>query len=125
MPKILVVDDEFGIGELLREILNDEDHEVTLAINGRQGLELIVKDPPDLVFLDFMMPVLNGAEMLKAMTADLRMAQIPVIIMSSLPEATVSERAEGYVAFVRKPFQIATILAVTATALASREKTAC
>ena len=125
MAKILVVDDEFGIGELLREILNDEDHEVALAINGRQGLELIVKDPPDLVFLDFVMPVLNGAEMLKAMTADRRMAQIPVIIMSSLPEATVSERAKGYVAFVRKPFHIATILAVTATALASREKTAC
>ena len=67
MAKILVVDDEFGIGELLREILSDEDHDVTLAINGRQGLELIVKEQPDLVFLDFMMPVLNGAGMLKAM----------------------------------------------------------
>ena len=48
-----------------------------------------------------------------------------MIIMSSLPEATVSERAEGYVAFVRKPFQIETILAVAATALASRQKNAC
>jgi CheY-like chemotaxis protein len=124
MAKILVVDDEFGIGELLREILGDEDHEVTLAINGRQGLEFIVKEQPDLVFLDFMMPVLNGAGMLKAMAADLRMAPIPVIIMSSLPEATVSERAEGYVAFVRKPFQIETILAVTAAALAGRGKPA-
>jgi CheY-like chemotaxis protein len=124
MAKILVVDDEFGIGELLREILSDEAHDVTLAINGRQGLELIVKQQPDLVFLDFMMPVLNGAGMLKAMAADLRMAQIPVIIMSSLPEATVSERAEGYVAFVRKPFQIETILAVAAAALAGRGKPA-
>jgi CheY-like chemotaxis protein len=52
------------------------------------------------------------------------MAQIPVIIMSSLPEATVSERAEGYVAFVRKPFQIETILAVAAAALAGRGKPA-
>ena len=124
MAKILVVDDEFGIGELLREILGDEDHEVTLAINGRQGLEFIAKEQPDLVFLDFMMPVLNGAGMLKAMAADLRMAQIPVIIMSSLPKATISERAEGYVAFVRKPFQIETILAVTAAALAGWGKPA-
>jgi CheY-like chemotaxis protein len=122
MAKILVVDDEFGIGELLRELLSDEDHDVTLAINGRQGLEQITKEPPDLVFVDFMMPVLNGAGMLKAMAADPAMAQIPVIIMSSLPEATVSERAEGHVAFVRKPFQVETILEVTATALAGRGK---
>jgi CheY-like chemotaxis protein len=105
---------------LLRELLSDEDHNVTLAINGRQGLEQIIKEPPDLVFVDFMMPVLNGVGMLKAMAADPAMARIPVVIMSSLPEATVSERAEGHVAFVRKPFQIETILEVTATALAGR-----
>jgi DNA-binding NtrC family response regulator len=38
VAKVLVVDDEFGIGELLREILRDDDHQVVLAINGRQGL---------------------------------------------------------------------------------------
>jgi CheY-like chemotaxis protein len=102
---------------LLREVLGDEHHDVVLAINGRQGLELVAKEQPDLVFMDFMMPVLNGAAMLKAMTADPSMAQIPVVIMSSLPEATISERAEGHVAFVRKPFQIETILAITATVL--------
>ena len=123
MAKILVVDDEFGIGELLREVLGDEQHDVVLAINGRQGLELVAKEQPDLVFMDFMMPVLNGAAMLKAMTADPSMAQIPVVIMSSLPEATISERAEGHVAFVRKPFQIETILAITATALDAERKT--
>ena len=123
MAKILVVDDEFGIGELLREVLGDEHHDVVLAINGRQGLELVAKEQPDLVFMDFMMPVLNGAAMLKAMTADPSMAQIPVVIMSSLPEATISERAEGHVAFVRKPFQIETILAITATALDAERKT--
>jgi CheY-like chemotaxis protein len=123
VAKILVVDDEFGIGELLREVLGDEHHDVVLAINGRQGLELVAKEQPDLVFMDFMMPVLNGAAMLKAMTADPSMAQIPVVIMSSLPEATISERAEGHVAFVRKPFQIETILAITATALDAERKT--
>jgi CheY-like chemotaxis protein len=121
--KILVVDDEFGIGELLREILSDDDHQVVLAINGRQGLQMIAKEMPDLVFLDFLMPVLNGAGMLKAMMDDPDMAQIPVIIMSSLPEATVAERAQGHVGFVRKPFQINTILDVAAAALASSGKT--
>ena len=50
--KILVVDDEFGIGELLRDLLSDEGHEVLLAINGRQGLELMAQAPPELVFLE-------------------------------------------------------------------------
>ena len=123
MAKILVVDDEFGIGELLREVLGEEQHDVVLAINGRQGLELVAKEQPDLVFVDFMMPVLSGAAMLKIMTADPSMAKIPVVIMSSLPEATISERAEGHVAFVRKPFQIETILAITAIALDAGRKT--
>lgn len=122
MAKILVVDDEFGIGELLREILSDDDHQVVLAINGRQGLQMIAKEQPDLVFLDFMMPVLNGAGMLKAMMEDPAMAQIPVIVMSSLPEASVAERAHGHVGFVRKPFQITTILNVAAAALAGSRK---
>ena len=122
MAKILVVDDEFGIGELLREVLRDDDHQVVLAINGRQGLQMVANEQPDLVFLDFMMPVLNGVGMLKAMMEDPNMAQIPVIIMSSLPEASVAERAHGHVGFVRKPFQINTILDVAAAALAGSRK---
>ena len=50
------------------------------------------------------------------------MPQIPVIIMSSLPEASVAERALGHVGFVHKPFQINTILDVTAAALAGSRK---
>jgi CheY-like chemotaxis protein len=122
VAKILVVDDEFGIGELLREVLSDDDHQVVLAIDGRQGLQMIAKEQPDLVFLDFMKPILNGVGMLEAMMEDPVMAQIPVIIMSSLPEASVAERARGHVGFVRKRFQINTILDVAAAALAGSRK---
>ena len=95
-----------------------------LAINDRQGLQMIAKEQPDLVFLDFMMPVRNGAGMLKAMMEDPVMAQIPVIIMSSLLEATlVAERAHGHVGFVRKPFQINTILDVAAATFRGSRKT--
>ena len=123
MAKILVVDDEFGIGEVLREILSDENHQVLLAINGRQGFTLAVQERPDLVFLDFMMPILDGAATLKLMKADPVTAQIPVIIMSSLSEATIAERAPGYDAFVRKPFRLDTIVKVAATTLAVGGKT--
>lgn len=118
MAKILVVDDEFGIGELLRDLLSDEGHEVLLAINGRQGLELMAQARPELVFLDFMMPVLDGAGVLKAMAADLALSQIPVILMSSLAEATIKTRARGHVHYVRKPFRIEDVIELAATTLA-------
>jgi DNA-binding response OmpR family regulator len=89
------VDDEVKIGELLREVLSDDDHKVVLAISDRQGLQMIAKEQPDLVFLDFMMPVPSGAGMLSAMMENADMAKIPV--MSSLPEASVAERAHGHV----------------------------
>ena len=116
------MDDEFGIGELFREVLSDANHQVVLATNGRQGLQMIAKEPPDLVFLDFMMPVLNGPGMLKAMMEDPDMAKIPVIMMSSLPKAAVAERAHGCVDFIHKLFQIETILDITAAVLAGNKK---
>jgi CheY-like chemotaxis protein len=118
MAKILVVDDEFGIGELLRDVLSDEGHEVELAINGRQGLDRMAGTKPDLIFLDFMMPVLDGAGVLRAMAVEPALSQIPVIVMSSLPEATIESRAQGYTHYVRKPFRIDTIIRLAATTLA-------
>ena len=123
MAKILVVDDELGIGEVLREILSDERHQVALATNGRQGLEMVAREKPDLVFLDFMMPILNGAGMLRLMRANPEMAGIPVVIMSSLPEATIVERAPGHDAFVRKPFRIDVIVEIAEAILADRDRT--
>jgi CheY-like chemotaxis protein len=120
VAKILVVDDEFGIGELLRDLFNDEGHDVVLAVTGRQGIDLVAKERPDLVFLDFMMPVLDGPGVMKAMAVSPEMARIPVIVMSSLPEVAVNERISGHVAYVRKPFQIAYLLELAATVLAGK-----
>jgi CheY-like chemotaxis protein len=118
VARILVVDDEFGIGELLRELLSEEGHEVELAANGNQGLAKVAQEKPDLILLDFMMPVLDGAGMMKRMSANPDISTIPVVIMSSLPQATVTARIDGYVAYVRKPFHIDAILELVATILA-------
>ena len=112
MATVLVVDDEFGIAELFDAILTDEGHRVLTAINGRHGLEMLAKDRPDLVFLDYMMPVMDGAATLRALAADPMLTAIPVVVMSSLPEATVAERCSGYAAFLRKPFKIAEVVAL-------------
>lgn len=106
MAVVLVVDDEFGIVKLLEEVLEDEGYQVLVAANGRQALEQAAKDKPALIITDFMMPVMNGAELIKALAADARLSDIPIILISSVPEAMVAERIAGYTAFVRKPFNI-------------------
>lgn len=113
MGNVLVIDDEFGIADLIDAVLTDEGHCVLTASNGRQGLELLAKEPADLIFLDYMMPIMNGAAMLQSMIKTPPLDGIPVVMMSSLPEATVAERCPAYAAFMRKPFRIAEIIALT------------
>lgn len=112
MTTVLVVDDEFGVAQLLEAILADEGYRVITAINGKRGLEAMVAEHPDLVFLDYMMPVMNGAGLLSAMAADPALRDTPVVMMSSMPEAAVAERCHGYVAFMRKPFKVAQVIAL-------------
>ena len=116
---VLIVEDEFAIAELLEMVLADEGYRVLTAANGRQGLQRLAEDPlPDLVISDYMMPILDGAEMLRAMQATELQRDIPCIVMSSTPEATVQERIRNYAAFVRKPFQLAAMIELVATILA-------
>ena len=118
MSTVLVVDDEFGIAELIVDILTDKGHRVVTAANGRQGLEALARERPSLVFLDYMMPVLDGAGMLRGMTEDASLNGIPVVMMSSIPETSVAERCRGYSAFMRKPFRIAEVTLLTERLLA-------
>ena len=113
MATVLVVDDEFGIAELFEAILTDKGHRVLTAMNGRHGLEMLAQGPADLVFLDYMMPVMNGAAMLAALLAHPTFRRIPVVIMSAMPETGVAERCSGYSAFLHKPFRIGQVVALT------------
>ena len=118
MALILVVDDEFSVAEVLQSVLTDAGHEVKTAVNGRQGLELLGKRQPDLVLLDFMMPIMDGPAMLKAMREDPAYRTVPAVIMSSLPESSVADAARGmYAAFLRKPFKLAAVTDVVKAVL--------
>ena len=65
MATVLVVEDEFGIADLIEAVLEDEGYRVLIAVNGKQGLELLARERPDLMFLDYMMPVMDGAAVLR------------------------------------------------------------
>jgi CheY-like chemotaxis protein len=118
---ILVVDDEFSVAEVLESVLADAGHDVVIAINGRQGLERLHERQPDLVLLDFMMPIMDGPAMLKAMRGDPAHRDVPAVVMSSLPESTIAEAAKGmYAAFLRKPFKLGAVVDVVNAVLHRR-----
>jgi CheY-like chemotaxis protein len=100
---ILIVDDEFGLAEMLRDMLRDSGFEVTLAINGRLALEILKEGKVDLVLTDMMMPVMDGAELAAAMRRDENYRDTPIILMTSLPTALPKE-SRLFDAVLRKPF---------------------
>jgi CheY-like chemotaxis protein len=114
MALVLIVDDEFGIANLLKDVLVDEGHRVLVAGNGRRALERAAEERPNVVITDFMMPVMDGAGLIKAMAANPEFKDIPVVVMSSLPEAVIRERCSGYALYVRKPFKIFAIIDIVA-----------
>ncbi len=117
MATVLVVDDEFGIVDVLETILTDEGYRVVTACNGKQGLMRLSAEKPNVILLDFMMPILGGGEMLRAMAAEPIYQRIPVIMISSLSQDVIAEKCKGYAAFLHKPFRAAAVLSTVARVL--------
>lgn len=117
MSTVLVVDDEWAIAGWLEAIISEADHRVLVAGNGKIALEVLEKESVDLVITDFMMPLVDGPALMHAMRSHPRTMDIPVIVMTALPETTIRQRLHGYVAFLRKPFRETELLEVLAKVL--------
>jgi CheY-like chemotaxis protein len=115
---ILVVDDELGAIEVVTTSLEDEGYRVLSAANGRHGLERLTEGAVDLAVIDFMMPLVDGAAMGRAMKENPAFRNIPIIMMSAVGETLVRERFDGYAAFLRKPFRIAALIETVRRVLA-------
>lgn len=119
MARILVVDDEIGIRELLSEILYDEGHAVELAENAAEARAARLRSRPDLVLLDIWMPDTDGVSLLKEWSAQ-GLLDMPVIMMSG--HATVDTAVEatriGAVDFLEKPITLSALLKAVAAGLA-------
>jgi DNA-binding response OmpR family regulator len=101
--RILIVDDEFGIADIVAEILTEHGYAASIAINGKLALASMAEHRPDLVLLDVMMPVLDGVGTLLAMRADDNLRDVPVVMMTALPEALPKETSL-YQGALHKPF---------------------
>jgi two-component system, OmpR family, KDP operon response regulator KdpE len=108
--RILIVDDEPQITRVLRTSLQSNGHEVTVAQDGAEALELFLKSQPELVITDLAMPRMNGIEL----TREIReRSQVPIIVLSvrSQDAAKVSALDEGADDYMTKPFSIQELMA--------------
>ncbi|MHC4622857.1 MAG: response regulator [Planctomycetota bacterium] len=92
-PVVLVVDDNQQNLELLQAYLEDVDCETVPAYDGVEAMEIVAKNPPDLILLDVMMPKMSGFEVCKRLKNDTRTSDIPIIMVTALNEYGDIERA--------------------------------
>jgi CheY-like chemotaxis protein len=111
---VLLVDDEHAILDALAGILEDEGFRVVTAGNGREALARLQEGSlPDVALVDVMMPVMDGRELLREMQGDPRWRDIPVVLMSAVPQSILERAAPLTCAgFFQKPFDLWQLLAL-------------
>jgi adenylate cyclase len=104
--RVLVVDDDRLNRKLLTRSLEQAGHAVRTADNGREALDLLRDDPPDVVLLDIVMPELDGVSVLEQMKADASLNHVPVIMISAVDEIESVVRCieQGAEDYLQKPF---------------------
>ena len=117
MAKILVIDDERSIRNTLKDILEFEKHQVTLAENGKQGLEAALNNVFDLIFSDIKMPEMDGIELLGHLTE--KDIEAPIIMISGHGniETAVECIKKGAFDFIEKPIDLNRLLVTVRNAL--------
>ena len=122
VASVLVVDDGIDNLRLLSDLLGEHGYEVRAVTTGRQALQAVEHDPPDLILLDITMPEMNGYEVCQRLKAKDRSKDVPVIFLTSLTDTADKVRAfdAGGVDYVTKPFQFDEVLARVKTHVALR-----
>ena len=114
MPKILSIEDDVDLQQVVAYVLKKKGWEVIFAYDGKDGLEKAIELKPDLILLDMMLPGLNGIEVITELKANATTKAIPVIVMTAFPsDAQFIESvavAMGAVKYLAKPVHIDVLL---------------
>lgn len=111
MPKkILVVDDEVDLVEILKLSLEVNNYEVITAFDGEEALEKAKKEKPDLILLDIVMPKKDGWTFVREMKMDESIKHIPVIVLTVKEQLKDEFELEGVKDFIVKPIEIEKLL---------------
>lgn len=119
--RVLMVEDEAALREVLAEYLRAEGFDVDLAVNGVEALRMARQSTPDVLILDVNMPVLDGVAVLETWTADADLGAVPVVLVSATPSLSRLATQFGVRASLAKPFDLDVLVAVIEQALAHPE----
>lgn len=118
--RILVAEDDLDIARLVQFQLQFSGYEVTMAPDGSEALKSAHKDPPDIILVDWMMPVMDGLQTVKALKADPALQHIPVILMTARAQGhdIQAGMAAGASAYLVKPFPLEQLISTIGEVLA-------
>ncbi|MBE9192649.1 response regulator transcription factor [Gloeocapsopsis crepidinum LEGE 06123] len=123
--QLLLVDDEPGLREAVKDYLQESGFTVQVASNAHEGWELLQQNIPDLVISDIMMPQVDGYQFLKQMRDDPRFQTLPVVFLTA--KGMTTDRIQGYQAgvdaYLPKPFDPDELVAIIENLLARRVTT--
>ncbi|HEY3056710.1 MAG TPA: response regulator [Thermoanaerobaculia bacterium] len=103
-PKILIVDDDSDVRRLYAIGLNQRGFEVKLAANGAEAVDRIASERPDVILLDWLMPLMDGGEVLSRLDGDA--ASIPIIVVSGQPQPSAEQRDPRIFRWLTKPVSL-------------------
>jgi len=104
-PKVLVVDDDSDMRRLYAIGLNRRGFEVKLAANGAEAVERVASERPDVILLDWMMPLMDGGEVLDKLR-EATDTEIPVIVVSGQPQPEQSQGDPRIQSWLTKPITV-------------------
>ena len=118
---VLIVDDDLGVQEAIRDALEDEGHDVAVASNGDVALRQLRSGVhPDLIVLDHMMPVMDGPTFVSEVLKDPALQGLPIVLLTADGRADTKAAAMGVQAYLRKPLRIEQLLAILDQGVAAR-----
>ena len=122
MGRILVVDDEESLALLIKKVLEMEGYEVLVAPNGQKALEILQREPVDLVITDYMMPVMDGLELVRRIKRDekfsnLKNVKIIMLTVSDFQDTIEEALKMGVEDYITKPFDFSEIIIAVNNAL--------
>jgi|SRR6218665_720329 len=111
MKKILLVEDEAHVASFIKKGLTEEGYEVSVAFDGKSGLQLALQNPFDIIILDIMLPEMNGLDVCKAIREENQ--QVPILFLTALgtPENVVLGLGNGADDYLVKPFKFIELIA--------------
>lgn len=107
MAKIVVIEDDYRLADVLKRYLSFDKHETFVAYNGIDGINLIRRKIPNLVIVDLFLPDFNGEQIGEILRSTPQLSHIKLILMSGTPELASSNVPFAFDAVVSKPLNLA------------------